>query len=237
MWRRSSMPCFGRHALRPGHRVAGRRGRAIGGQGISGTAAALRGADARVAARNGAEGGVRLLGSAHGVRAAGGAAAVSSGDLQGTAEVARIVAAGLQACPFESVDDHQPVDPGGASRRCGGRLGSQDPGSASPPRPPVGDLRADDRRGHARRGAAVLTRRVARRGRHDLPLRAALADDGGVRRARARACAPVSQRHAGAVFCRLQPRRVSHRGPRAAGSREPRRPHGPGAGGVGLQPA
>ena len=66
--------------------------------------------------------------------------------------------------------------------------------------PRVRDLRADDRRRPARRRAAVRRSGGAARRRHDLPLRAAVADDRGVRRAAARARAAVPQHHAGALL-------------------------------------
>ena len=62
-------------------------------------------------------------------------------------------------------------------------------------------LRADDRRGHAGRDAPVRRSRGTGRRRHALPLRPALADDGGVQdRCPARPCAAVSQRHARALL-------------------------------------
>ena len=93
----------------------------------------------------------------------------------------------------------------------------------------------DDLRGDVRPFADPA--RAARR-RHDLPLRAAVADDRGVRDAAGRARAAVSQRHAGVVLRAVRRRRSS--GWRAlgrAGAGDAGRPRRPRARRLGLQPA
>ena len=112
--------------------------------------------------------------------------------------------------PRSRPHDHQPVGAGGASRRRDRRQRAARARHAARGGPRVGALRADHRRRPARTtsGRSRDPARAARR-RHDLSLRAAVADDRGVRAARRRAGAAVSQHHAGGVLRAVRRRRCS----------------------------
>ena len=109
----------------------------------------------------------------------------------------------------ERMHDRQPVGAGRAPRRCRRRFGAARPRPAAADGTPVGRLRVDHRRGPRRRRAPVCRSGVAPRGPDDLPLRARLADDRGVRAAAPRPGPAVPQRHAGALLRALGHRACS----------------------------
>ena len=74
------------------------------------------------------------------------------------------------------------------------------------------------------------------RGRHDLPFRAALADDRGVRVAARRRRPAVPQHHPGGVLRALRRRHVPARGARPQRAADARRPRRPRARRLGVQP-
>ena len=170
---------------------------------FAGTLLGFVDADPGRAAGAGAARRVRLLAAVRRRAGARGAPAVPPGDLQGAARRRR--------------HDRQPVGAGGAQ---GDAIGD----SARRVRDllrPLGHeselyaLTIDD---ELQRRRAAVQRSASAAGRpDDLPLRAAVADDRGVRALRLRARPAVSQRHAGGVLRALRSERCSA-WPRSAGS-------------------
>ncbi len=97
-------------------------------------------------------------------------------------------------------------------------------------------VRVDDRR--RSRGGRASVRRSGRAPRrsHHLPLRAAVADDLGVRRLAARTRPPISQRDAGGILCALRPGTVPPGGARAPGAVDAGRIRRPRARRFRIQP-